>query len=78
MEHHLFPAISFVHYPAIARVVRDECARRGVRYAHYPTLAGNLRMFVECMRQMGAAPDEGAAVTAAVTAARRKGAAKLA
>lgn len=25
IEHHLFPAISFVHYPAIARVVRDEC-----------------------------------------------------
>lgn len=66
MEHHLFPAISFAHYPAIARVVRDECARRGVRYTHFPSLAGNLRGFLRCLRQLGVAPDE-PAVVAAVT-----------
>ena len=33
VEHHLFPAISFVHYPAIAAIVRDECAKRGVQYS---------------------------------------------
>ena len=33
IEHHMFPAISFMHYPAISRVVRDECAKRGVNYA---------------------------------------------
>jgi fatty acid desaturase (delta-4 desaturase) len=26
IEHHLFPAISFAHYPAIAVIVQDECA----------------------------------------------------
>lgn len=38
MEHHLFPAISFCHYPAIAEIVKDECAKRGVPYARYDTL----------------------------------------
>ena len=38
IEHHLFPAISFVHYPAIARIVRDECGKRDIPYAHYDTL----------------------------------------
>ena len=56
IEHHLFPAISFVHYEKIARVVRSECAARGVRYAHFPSLAANLQSFVACMRALGAAP----------------------
>ena len=38
VEHHLFPAISFAHYPAIAAIVEDECRRRGVPYAKYDTL----------------------------------------
>ena len=38
VEHHLFPAISFCHYPAIAEIVKDECAKRGVPYARYDTL----------------------------------------
>lgn len=67
IEHHLFPAISFVHYPAIARVVRDECARRGVRYTHFQTLGCNLSGFLACMKQLGSALDEGPAVRAAVT-----------
>lgn len=38
VEHHLFPAISFCHYPAIAAIVADECEKRGVQYASYQTL----------------------------------------
>ena len=38
IEHHLFPAISFVHYPAIAKIVKDECEKRNIPYAHYDTL----------------------------------------
>ena len=38
VEHHLFPAISFMHYPAISRIVADECAKRGIPYVHYDTL----------------------------------------
>ena len=38
VEHHLFPAISFMHYPAISRIVADECGKRGIPYVHYDTL----------------------------------------
>jgi hypothetical protein len=31
VEHHLFPAISFMHYPAIAAIVADECKKRGIQ-----------------------------------------------
>ena len=53
--HHLFPAICFVHYPAIAAIVRDECAKRGVPYASYATLPQILARFVAFMRDTGAA-----------------------
>ena len=55
VEHHLFPAICFVHYPAIAAIVRDECAKRGVPYASYATLPQILARFVAFMRDTGAA-----------------------
>lgn len=38
VEHHLFPAISFCHYPAIAAIVKDECQKQGVPYVCYDTL----------------------------------------
>ena len=53
IEHPLFPAIAFVHYPAIARIVRDECKKRGVEYAHYDTLPEILGRYVRYMRDVG-------------------------
>ncbi len=55
VEHHLFPAISFEHYPAIRDIVEDECAKRGVPYAHYKTLPEILGRLVQFMREVGAA-----------------------
>ena len=55
VEHHLFPAICFVHYPAIARIVADECRRRDVPYFIYPTLPSILKRFVAFMAAMGVA-----------------------
>lgn len=58
IEHHLFPAISFMHYPAISKIVEDECKKRGVVYAHYDTLPEILVRFVRYMKEVGAAPDK--------------------
>ncbi|KAI8471451.1 MAG: fatty acyl delta4 desaturase [Monoraphidium minutum] len=55
VEHHLFPAISFMHYPAISKIVADEAAKRGIPYAHYPTLPEILGRFVRYMREVGEA-----------------------
>lgn len=53
VEHHLFPAIAFVHYPAIRDVVQDECAKRGIQYARYETLPEILVKFQAFMKEMG-------------------------
>lgn len=58
VEHHLFPAISFVHYPAIARIVAEECSRAGIHYVHHPTLGGILAKFTACLRELGSAADD--------------------
>lgn len=60
IEHHLFPAISFVHYPAIARIVAEECEHHGVNYAHHGSLFSILRKFIACLKQLGVAPDASA------------------
>jgi len=37
IEHHLFPGISHVHYPAISKIVRQICKEKKIPYNHYPT-----------------------------------------
>jgi fatty acid desaturase len=32
IEHHLFPAVSHVHYPALSRILREFCEREGYAY----------------------------------------------
>lgn len=58
IEHHMFPAISFMHYPAIAVIVRDECKKRGIHYAQYDTLPEILGRFVKFMADVGAADQQ--------------------
>ena len=38
VEHHLFPRISHVHYPAINQLVKATCAEFGVTYLEYRTM----------------------------------------
>ena len=35
IEHHLFPHVSHVHYPAMSLIVRDFCQRHGLPYRSY-------------------------------------------
>lgn len=70
IEHHLFPAISFMHYPAIAAIVEDECKKRGIQYARYDTLPEILGRFVEYMKQVGSADQVPASGAAAAQLAR--------
>lgn len=58
IEHHLFPAISFMHYPAIAKIVAEEAKKAGVTYAQYDTLPQILSRFMQYMAEVGVAPEE--------------------
>ena len=38
IEHHLFPRISHVHYPAISKIIRKACMDFGIPYIEYPRM----------------------------------------
>ena len=59
VEHHLFPAICFVHYPAIAKIVKEEAAKFGVPYSSYRTLPGIFVEFMKFVKEMGTAEQIG-------------------
>lgn len=53
IEHHLFPRISHVHYPAISKVIKQTCAEFGIQYIEYPRLRYAVASHVAFLRQMG-------------------------
>lgn len=55
-EHHLFPRIAHVHYPALSRVVREVCAEHGVACRENVTIAGALASHYRFVRTMGVKP----------------------
>src|SRR5690349_21986354 len=38
IEHHLFPRISHIHYPAISEIVKKTCQQFGLHYNEFPTM----------------------------------------
>ena len=38
IEHHLFPKISHVHYPAISRIVKKTCQEFNIQYIEFPSI----------------------------------------
>jgi len=53
VEHHLFPRIGHRHYPALAAVVREVCARHGVRPHDHATLGSALAAHVGHLYRLG-------------------------
>jgi linoleoyl-CoA desaturase len=55
-EHHLFPKVSHVHYPALALMVREVCDERGVLLRENATIGSAVRSHYRFVRQMGIKP----------------------
>ncbi|MBS1947187.1 MAG: acyl-CoA desaturase [Bacteroidetes bacterium] len=53
IEHHLFPKISHVHYPAISKIIRQACQEYGLAYIEYPRVRYAVASHVAFLRQMG-------------------------
>jgi linoleoyl-CoA desaturase len=53
IEHHLFPRVSHIHYPAIARIVRELCEESGVEYLSHATVWSALSSHVRFMKRIG-------------------------
>ena len=55
IEHHLFPGICHMHYPALAPLVASVCRKYGIRHFTYPTVRSAIRSHVRWLRTMGRA-----------------------
>jgi len=53
IEHHLFPKISHVHYPAISEIVKNVCRDYQLQYIEYPTMRKAVWAHVCFLRDLG-------------------------
>ncbi|MBK7382191.1 MAG: acyl-CoA desaturase [Flavobacteriales bacterium] len=53
IEHHLFPRVAHVHYPAIAPIVKRTAEEFGVAYRENPTLISALRSHYAMLHRLG-------------------------
>ncbi|HJZ92591.1 MAG TPA: acyl-CoA desaturase [Gemmataceae bacterium] len=53
IEHHLFPHVCHVHYPALSEIVEATCREYGVRYSAHCTLWAGLTSHYRWLRRMG-------------------------
>jgi linoleoyl-CoA desaturase len=58
IEHHLFPKISHVHYPAISKIVQQKCKEFNLPYNYYTTMFEALASHFRVMYQLGKSPAE--------------------
>ncbi len=53
IEHHLFPRICHIHYPAISAIVMRKCAEYNLPYNRYETVTDAVRSHFRVMRTLG-------------------------
>lgn len=53
IEHHLFPQICHLHYPALAPIVQQTCREFGLRYSVNPTFRAGVGSHYRWLRRMG-------------------------
>jgi linoleoyl-CoA desaturase len=56
IEHHLFPKVSHVHYPAIADIVKEVCNKHQLRYNEYGTMNAAVASHFRMMKMLGRRP----------------------
>ena len=56
IEHHLFPRICHINYPAMASLVEETCREFGIRYAEHRSFRAGLVSHFRWLRQMGKLP----------------------
>ncbi len=57
IEHHLFPKVSHIHYPAISKIVQQVCKEYGAPYINNNTLWKAVTEHVKFLKQMGTMPN---------------------
>jgi len=55
IEHHLFPKISHIHYPAISKIIKQTCEEYGIKYIEYRRMRHAIVSHTVHLRNMGRA-----------------------
>jgi linoleoyl-CoA desaturase len=53
IEHHLFPKISHIHYPAISKIIKQTCTEFGVKYIEYRRMRHAIASHASYLKRMG-------------------------
>lgn len=53
VEHHLFPKVCHLHYPALSRIVEQTCREHGIRYRTNKSVTAALKSHVRWLKHMG-------------------------
>jgi linoleoyl-CoA desaturase len=56
VEHHLFPRISHIHYPAISKIVAETCAEFNVTYNSIPHMMTAVQSHFRFIKELGKRP----------------------
>jgi linoleoyl-CoA desaturase len=56
IEHHLFPRVCSVHYPAISRIVEEAAVRHGVRFNQHRTMREAVASHYRVLKKLGKRP----------------------
>ncbi|MBC7536914.1 MAG: acyl-CoA desaturase [Ferruginibacter sp.] len=57
IEHHLFPKVSHVHYPALSKIVQEKCKEYNMPYHNNTTLMDAIASHLRVMKQLGKRPE---------------------
>jgi linoleoyl-CoA desaturase len=57
IEHHLFPRVSHVHYPALSKIVREHCEKFNLPYHCFPNVSTAIVSHLRTMKKMGQKPE---------------------
>jgi linoleoyl-CoA desaturase len=61
VEHHLFPKVCSIHYPAISSIVEATAGAYGLPYNHHLTLRAAMRSHYQSLKRLGRPPRAAAA-----------------
>ncbi len=53
IEHHLFPKISHVHYPAISKIIKETCRDFNIKYIEFPRMRTAIASHASLLKRMG-------------------------
>ncbi|HEV8286620.1 MAG TPA: acyl-CoA desaturase [Chitinophagaceae bacterium] len=56
IEHHLFPRVSHVHYPALSKIVKKVCELHDMPYHQFPSMSSAIISHFRFMRKLGKKP----------------------